>query len=218
MLIVKKIKTNKIANFLEPKYLETYKNCINFLSKRFKIEELNKNAFEQLSILTSQLKILKDTKNLELFDAKIIQQYPFQYTHCFISYDLQIVQGGKSGVFRDTIKEPYQFSFIELNRFFGHVIIRPENLSDKVIELFKRKEIDFKEHKQFSNNYYFLAENEETARSSVNWKFLDTINSYDQLIVEIINNRLFLTKSCILNVDITKELSEISFQIQESLS
>ena len=43
----------------------------------------------------------------------------------------------------------------------GHVLIRPETIGDKLIELVNPVEIDFKEDKEFSAKYYVVSDDEK---------------------------------------------------------
>jgi len=208
----------KKIEILNQEYLDRYENCAHFLSENYRIEDLNKYDTIAVNDLISKLIIFEGVINLELIDAIKVYHESFHYIHCFVSYDLEIVTSSKTGVSRSIVKESYQFTIMELNRFFGHSLIRPEKLSDKISEIFNRRELDFSDHKEFSKNYYFLSDNEDLTRSSVNWRFLDTINSYKNLIIEMIDNKLVLTQSKILDLDITQELAYISFKIQNSFS
>jgi hypothetical protein len=51
-----------------------------------------------------------------------------------------------------------------LARSYGHVLIRPETTLDKIRELIHHAEIDFEDDKEFSRQFYVLANEEDGAR------------------------------------------------------
>jgi hypothetical protein len=87
-----------------------------------------------------------------------------------------------------------QFSFyslygrILLNSFWSRTVIRPERLSDKFVELFNKREIDFESHQIFSNKYYVISDNEEEFRSKISIDFLEYLETIDGLTLELNNN------------------------------
>ncbi|GAA4166398.1 hypothetical protein GCM10022217_40120 [Chryseobacterium ginsenosidimutans] len=52
----------------------------------------------------------------------------------------------------------------KLDEDFGDILIRKENFSNKITELFKTFDIDFNDDPQFSKTFYVLGENEAQAR------------------------------------------------------
>lgn len=92
----------------------------------------------------------------------------------------------------ETVVEHEFVGLIRLKQSFPDTYIRPETIGDKINELIKPVEIDFKEHIIFSNKYYVLSSDEEAFRRRVNVEFLDAIAAYDGLEIEIRGNHLLV--------------------------
>jgi hypothetical protein len=45
-----------------------------------------------------------------------------------------------------------------LEKDYGRILIREENVFDKILEILIKTEIDFKDDKEFSNRFFVLAE------------------------------------------------------------
>jgi hypothetical protein len=51
-----------------------------------------------------------------------------------------------------------------LQQKYGHVLIRPETMADKICELIHHAEVDFTEDREFSHHFYVVASKEDDAR------------------------------------------------------
>lgn len=77
-----------------------------------------------------------------------------------------------------------------LKKDYGKVLIRPETFADKISELFAPTEIDFEDHPVFSKNYYMLSNEPEKLKFIITNHFLDCIEKYRGLEIEIAGNIL----------------------------
>ena len=91
---------------------------------------------------------------------------------------------------------------IRLNSSWSRTVIRPERLSDKFIELFNQKEVDFESNIKFSKKYYVLSDDEKELRSKVTFEFLDYLESIDGLTLEL--NK----KECVFKLPKTNDFNE----------
>lgn len=83
------------------------------------------------------------------------------------------------------VDEAYHAVQVELAAPVGDVFIRPEKLVDKLIELFRAREVDFDDHPAFSRAYYVLASDPPLLRQSVPPALLDAFAGRRDLVAEI---------------------------------
>lgn len=81
----------------------------------------------------------------------------------------------------------------QLHQHYGHLLIRPETLRDKVNELFRRVEIDFETHPVFSSEYYYSAQDEQQAISFATQERLTLLERQNKLLLEV-NGDLLLAR------------------------
>ncbi|RYD70235.1 MAG: hypothetical protein EOP55_22595 [Sphingobacteriales bacterium] len=83
---------------------------------------------------------------------------------------------------------------VKLKKDFGHVLIRPENLSDKLLELVKPTEIDFPEDKLFSQMFYVVANDRQKAITGMNDAFRNVVAELQEpdFVIEIIKDQLII--------------------------
>ena len=81
-----------------------------------------------------------------------------------------------------------------LKNDFGRVLIRPETLRDKLIELIHPVELDFSEDKAFSDTFYVLVNDHEKAIKAINRNFRNAVMDIraDDFIIEIVNHTLIV--------------------------
>jgi hypothetical protein len=81
-----------------------------------------------------------------------------------------------------------------LKKDFGRVMIRPETLTDKIIELIHPIELDFDEDKAFSDTFYVLVNDHKKAVSSIDRNFRNAVMDmrHRNFVIEIINHTLII--------------------------
>ncbi|MFT5823751.1 MAG: hypothetical protein ACI8ZM_005014 [Crocinitomix sp.] len=111
----------------------------------------------------------------------------------------------------------YPFCIFKHSTDLGHVIIRPETLADKVSELFKPVEIDFKSHKKFSFKYFVMADNEALTRKEIPDELLTFLNTKKGLSIEFIGNLCLIRNSKTVDLENGLDLCQTAIEIQKIL-
>lgn len=93
----------------------------------------------------------------------------------------------------------------KLKKDYGRVLIRPETIEDKIINLFFNIDIDFDFNKDFSKKYYVVANDETKVRNCISNSFLETIRRFSGLEIELNSNILMVR----LRKQFTQENGEI---------
>jgi hypothetical protein len=109
--------------------------------------------------------------------------------------------------------EPQAIIVKNIDFDYGHILIRPESLGDKLSEIFSRAEMDFPENNRFSSKYYVQSEKPETARSFFNNSRMSLIEQHDGLFIEIMGNFLIAKYIKILNVEDCRLLLDLARKI-----
>lgn len=94
------------------------------------------------------------------------------------------------GKYKSASNELKLIGFKKLDRDYGHILIRPETIGDKITEFFIKSELDFEEFPKFSSKYYFLTEDQAKGYVFASKKRLETIENLDNLNIEVKGNML----------------------------
>jgi len=91
-------------------------------------------------------------------------------------------------------KEYQVWALAYVKHNFGRVLIRPETLADKIIEIVHPIEIDFKEDKAFSDTFYVLANDTDKAIPGIDRSFRNAVMDvrYDHFTIEIFDHTLII--------------------------
>ncbi len=146
-----------------------------------------------------------DFKKFETFlhysDIKILCSINFnsQFQVLIINIEHHFI-GGRHG---DSIHNENQILGIKmLEKDYGRILIREENVFDKILEILIKTEIDFKDDKEFSNRFFVLADNEYNAKQFLNSKVRKNFNSIpkkENFTIEIFNNELIISNKKTFN-------------------
>jgi len=81
-----------------------------------------------------------------------------------------------------------------LKKDFGRIVIRPETLRDKIIELIHPLELDFDDDKAFSNTFYVIVSDVQKAKDCMDRKFRNAVMDIrdNEFIIEITNHTLII--------------------------
>lgn len=189
--------------------------CWDELHEGFRPVQESEEAVEQLSSLLLDFDMLKGYEALTLFDAWAIHSGRASASLFFFKIEGTVEHGGRTGVHKSHVVELRMASFVRLAADFGRVLLRPETLADKIVELFRSREVDFPQHEDFSRRYYVLATDEAKLETSVSWEMLDLINSQDGIVIEINGRRLVASLWGQPTPDSVVQLAEFSCRLSE---
>ena len=95
---------------------------------------------------------------------------------------------------RGNIVEFQSWGILKLTRDYGHILIKPKTMLDKIHELIHPIELDFEDDIEFSKKFYVLAEYKAKANLYLTPSFRNHIKTIQSsgLIIEIIDNTLII--------------------------
>lgn len=81
-----------------------------------------------------------------------------------------------------------------LKKDFGRIVIRPETLRDKLIELIHPLELDFDDDKAFSDTFYVIVSDVQKAKACMDRKFRNAVMDIrdNDFVIEIVNHTLII--------------------------
>lgn len=102
-----------------------------------------------------------------------------------------------------------------LKKDFGRVLIRPETLADKIIELVHPVELDFDDDKAFSDTFYVLVNDRSKANISIDRNFRNVVMDmrHEDIVIEIINHTLIIGYRRPITPDSSVKLAEFVARI-----
>ena len=89
-----------------------------------------------------------------------------------------------------------------LEKDYGRILIREENVFDKILEILIKTEIDFKDDKEFSDRFYVLADDEYNAKQFLNSEIREILTSIpkkENFSIEVFNNELIISNKKTFN-------------------
>ena len=146
-----------------------------------------------------------DFKKFETFshysDIKILCSINFnsQFQVLIINIEHHFI-GGRHG---DSIHNENQILGIKmLEKDYGRILIREENVFDKILEILIKTEIDFKDDKEFSDRFFVVAEEENKAKQFLNSEIREILTSIpkkENFCIEVFNNELIISNKKTFN-------------------
>ena len=85
------------------------------------------------------------------------------------------------------------FAMANLSKDMKNILIRPETLLDKIWDIFSRTDIDFEEHKGFSNKYCLFSKDKAFVKQNLSPKFLEEVYRMNKLYLEFYDNMVIGT-------------------------
>ncbi|MEI8133911.1 MAG: hypothetical protein WCH46_02390 [bacterium] len=95
----------------------------------------------------------------------------------------------------------------KLQSAYGDVLIRPETMADRIVELVEGKEILFPDHPDFNKKYLVLAKDVDLFTSAVTDEFLSAIEKLDRANIEIHNQHLLILFKSVATLGIAQALN-----------
>ncbi|HVS94064.1 MAG TPA: hypothetical protein VHE59_18640 [Mucilaginibacter sp.] len=109
----------------------------------------------------------------------------------------------------------YTCALAYLKKDFGRVLIRPETLADKIIELVHPVELDFEDDKAFSDTWYVLTNDRWKADAAMDRNFRNVVMDvrHDGVVIEIIDHTLIIGHNYIASPDAALQLADLVVRI-----
>ena len=160
-----------------------------------------------------QFEVFKHCHAIELQSSYVIKTdgnssyILFVETHCKAEY--------KAGITDTYDHQTWALAYLKHN--FGRVLIRPETLRDKIVELIHPLEIDFAEDKAFSDTFYVVANDHEKAVTGINRNLRNAVMDVreDDFIIEIVDHTLIIGSKKTITPEAAVHLAQFVSRVAE---
>jgi hypothetical protein len=138
-----------------------------------------------------QFEVFKHYQDVNLRNSYVIKQ---ANNDCYVFFiDTQYKSVGNKG----GIKDHYEYqtwALAYLKHDFGRVLIRPETLTDKILELIHPLELDFKDDKAFSDTFYVVVNDHVKAIAGIDRSLRNAVMDVraDNFVIEIVDHTLLI--------------------------
>ena len=138
-----------------------------------------------------QFQLLKHYKTVNTRDAFTLKNIFGDSYMLFLEVEAPI-KATRGPVTHRIEYQPWGLAYLKHD--FGRVLIRPETLVDKVLEIIHPIELDFKEDKPFSDRFYVLTDDRYKATTGMDQNFRDAVMAIKEndIIIEIIEHTLII--------------------------
>ena len=204
-----------------PKDLETYApeiqeqwirsvNCMTELIKHYKITE-----HEQRSLLPYESFFHKCRPHQHYTILVFEQEKKIELS--LVEFTTKWLGQSRWGDVIHHQKHLYYFTWFATRSDYGHVMIRPETIPDKIFDWLEHVDIDFPENKTFSSKYLVQSGDEKKLRSAMGESQLKALAETSGLMMEFKNKSCLLRMPKASDVQETLELCKFSFALSEIL-
>lgn len=102
------------------------------------------------------------------------------------------VMGIKSRIYHSREYQTWALSY--LKKDFGRALIRPETLTDKILEIIHPVELDFSDDKAFSDTFYVLVNDRQKAELAMDRSFRNVVMDVRErdFVIEVISHTLII--------------------------
>jgi len=150
---------------------------------------LNEGAMDKIAKILARFDSLTDYSFLVLSDAVEIKKN--QQVSYFVLLSITYTfKERKSPLNEHSFSEYELIGIALLKKDYGRVWIRPETMADKINDWFESTDIDFDFNRNFRKKHYQAANNETKVRNSNSNSFLDNVNGFNELEIELDGNVL----------------------------
>ena len=86
------------------------------------------------------------------------------------------------------------WAVLTTNNNYEHTLLRCESIKNKIIDFFIKQDIDYIEDKEFSNNFYIMSNNSETAKNYFSEEMKKAILKFkdSKIIIELKGDKIYV--------------------------
>ncbi len=170
---------------LEEDQIETFQDVYGALSKNYTVEVID---CDQIDDVFGKIEYFRSFAPLQHYlDFRIInifhlnpEKESIKIVNAVISFNVTGERGRK-----EELSDVQSFGFTELDTDFGHVLMTPETSADRLVDFFVRQDIDFRDNKEFSDNFHLTGTNKELVRSKFNMSIQSQVLKTPEIQLEI---------------------------------
>lgn len=190
--------------------VDIFQETLDALKARFHVEPTGEIDFH-----LPDFEVFRNCLNVNLRGSFVIKN---ARTDCYILFvEVHKIEKGsyRAAKLSSDSYECHTWALAYLKKDFGRVLIRPETLADKLIELVHPVELDFEEDKAFSDTWYVLTNDRWKAEAAMDRNFRNAVMDvrHDHVIIEIIDHTLIIGHNRLASPDASLQLVEFAVRL-----
>jgi hypothetical protein len=185
--------------------IDIFQETFDALKARFHVEPTGEIDFH-----LSAFEVFRNCLNVNLRGSFVIKN---ARTDCYILFvEVHKIDRGsyRAAKLSSDCYEYHTWALAYLKKDFGRVLIRPETLADKLIELVHPVELDFEDDKAFSDTFYVLVNDRWKADIAMDRNFRNVVMDmrHEDVLIEIIDHTLIIGHNRPVSPDASVQLAE----------
>ncbi|MCU4163776.1 hypothetical protein [Carboxylicivirga caseinilyticus] len=200
-----------------PKYIENLNESDR--NEWLKVKDISSELRKHYQITGTRNPLIKkfhlfaDKQKPIFFNSWRVNSASNSFSLCLIEYQTSYQSVSTFGASTHTSNDKYFFGHLSIMKDFGHTLIRPETLGDKIAELFNPVEIDIKGYWKFSNKYYILSNEKEKFLGSLTGKFIKYLENLRKPEIEFYGHECLFRLDKAIDLKQTIELCNIGINL-----
>ncbi len=208
------LETPKYYNILSHDKQEEWKRIIAIMQEVDRHFEVKAFANPHLS----SFHIIKDKRKPFFFKSWQIFDQQASFILCLMEFETVYGIGGSHGESIHEESHKYFYGYLRSKQDFGHTLIRPETLGDKITELFQPIEIDIEGYPRFNRKYYVLSNDKEKFIKAAQPDFLNYLGQTKDLQLEFNGNACLFRLPKSLDTQEALRLCSIGIRLDKILN
>ena len=170
--------------------LQFIKDTFKGLRRKFELTERTSDISSRYMDFLDKALLLSHYRSIDYYNA-----YCFKTSDNYegMLFTILVLYSIRSGKFDIGGYDIQLLALRELPHPYGHILIRPETVTDKISEWFQHIETDFPANPGFSGNNYFLSDNKMLSNEFATQKRLSGIEKHRDIYIEI-NGDIMMAK------------------------
>lgn len=189
-------------------YYKNLNECVELLQLDFQLKERSLSGYVKAFAVPENPKKLTA---LHSYHVSCGQQHCFWTTMTF----REVVRRDGRYPKQEEFDALRQAAIVDVPFNAGNVLMRPEGLQDKIIELFGNIDIDFEDHSLFSRKYFVMSDDEKRVRDKMPQSFRELFANNPGYIVRLQNKKILISRDSAIRAATSKSLVELAFAVAE---
>lgn len=189
---------------LDSETIDTLDETYKLLRSKFDLQHTGDIDFH-----LEDFEVFRKCANVGLIGSYVIKN---ARTDCYVLFvrNHQLIKGSKNLPGLHDYCQYQVWALAYVKKDFGRVLIRPETLADKIVELVHPVELDFAEDKAFSDTWYVLVNDRWKADMAMDRNFRNAVMDlrHEDLLIEIIDHTLIVGYDRVVSPDTAMHLAE----------
>jgi hypothetical protein len=206
---------NEIPVELDGELLGAVEQAWGAVDRDYRPEQLSAEGLEQLRERLSTFDSFADPEAACLLDAWRVRGERPPFLLCLVTRAYTSQEG--RAVTPVIHHECRMLGLFELGADAGQAVISPESLGETLLELFRKREVDFPESQEFCGRYYVQSDDEAALRAALPKALLDHLGRRRDLFIEVVGRSMLALWSTVVGPEAALEACDFFSRVAARL-